>query len=74
MQDFILALSTVDGLVVYKTYPAREEFDIEGDATTLLQAIKSRVGFGCVQCRQISCQCKLKLQGRDRRHLQGHLP
>ena len=42
MQDFISALTLADGVVIYKTYPAREKFAIEGDAKTLFDALKKR--------------------------------
>ena len=35
MRDFISALSLADGVIIYKTYPAREKYDVKGDAKTL---------------------------------------
>lgn len=37
MADFICALKDVKTLIIYKTYPAREEYKKEGDAKTLYQ-------------------------------------
>ena len=39
MQDFISVLRGVDNLILYKTYPAREYYDEEGDAKTLADNI-----------------------------------
>ena len=38
-EEFVSALRTVENLVIYKTYPARERFDEEGSAERLAQAI-----------------------------------
>ncbi len=35
MDDFLCVLSAVEKLIIYKTYPAREEYDKKGDAQTL---------------------------------------
>ena len=40
MKDFVKVLSPVENLVIYKTYPAREEFDKDGDAKLLYKNIK----------------------------------
>ena len=40
MNDFIDALSNYDGVIIYKTYPAREKFNLSGDAKTLYGKLK----------------------------------
>ncbi len=40
MQEFIDALKEIDNLIIYSTYPAREKFDLLGDAKTLYQNLK----------------------------------
>ena len=40
MDDFIKILSPVKNLIIYKTFPARESFDKEGDAKTLYNNLK----------------------------------
>ena len=39
MQDFVKVLRTIDNLVVYKTYPAREFYDESGSAKTLSENV-----------------------------------
>ncbi len=40
MEDFVKALSKVKNLIIYKTFPARESFDEEGDGKKLYKKIK----------------------------------
>jgi UDP-N-acetylmuramate--alanine ligase len=40
MDDFITSLSVAKNLIIYKTYPAREDFDELGDGKTLYKNIK----------------------------------
>ena len=40
MDDFIKVLKTAKNLIIYKTYPAREEYNIAGDAQTLFIKLK----------------------------------
>ena len=47
MPAFINALSAADGVIVYKTYPAREKSDISGDAFTLYGSLKSVYKSDC---------------------------
>jgi UDP-N-acetylmuramate--alanine ligase len=47
MEEFIEALKDEKLLIVYKTYPAREEYDMAGSAKTLYERIK-RVSSGKV--------------------------
>jgi len=47
MKDFILSLKDERGLIVYKTYPAREKYDILGDAKTLCENLNSN-GANCI--------------------------
>lgn len=44
---FISALSKADGVIVYKTYPARENFDMAGDAETLYDKLKAAYNKDC---------------------------
>ena len=39
LQEFTQALSSVDNLMIYKTYPAREKYDEEGSAETLAKTL-----------------------------------
>ncbi|MBO5285614.1 MAG: UDP-N-acetylmuramate--L-alanine ligase, partial [Clostridia bacterium] len=41
MNDFVDTLIKVKNLAIYKTYPAREHFDLSGDALTLLNNINA---------------------------------
>ena len=41
MEDFVKVLSKVKNLIIYKTYPARESFDEEGDGKKLYKKIKN---------------------------------
>ena len=43
-EEFVAALKTVKNLLIYKTFPAREKFNIDGDAFTLYKMIK---GVNC---------------------------
>ncbi len=40
MKDFVKVLSKVENLIIYKTYPARESFDEEGDGKKLYRNLK----------------------------------
>ena len=40
MEDFLSTLKDVSPLIIYNTYPAREEFDVCGDAKTLYERLK----------------------------------
>ena len=40
--DFTSVLSQLQNLIIYKTYPARERFDRNGDAFTLYKSVKER--------------------------------
>lgn len=40
MEDFVAALKKADGIVVYKTYPAREKFTAAGDGKRLFENIR----------------------------------
>ena len=42
--DFIKSLSLADGVIIYKTYPAREKFSAEGDGETLFKKIRDKIG------------------------------
>ena len=39
LQDFVSVLRTIKNLIIYKTYPAREEYDEEGSAERLAQEV-----------------------------------
>ncbi|MBQ8374771.1 MAG: UDP-N-acetylmuramate--L-alanine ligase [Clostridia bacterium] len=39
MEEFVSALRGVERLMIYKTYPARERFNLEGDGKTLAERI-----------------------------------
>ncbi len=41
MEDFVDVLKEVKNLVIFKTYPAREEYDFRGDGKTLYKNLKS---------------------------------
>lgn len=41
INDFVKVFSKTKNLVIYKTYPARETFDVDGDAFTLTTKINS---------------------------------
>lgn len=41
MGDFIAALKKADGIIVYKTYPAREKYSADGDAKRLFEKIRA---------------------------------
>ena len=40
MQEFVDVLKDVSPLIIYKTYPAREDYDEQGDAKTLFNELK----------------------------------
>ena len=40
MSDFVAALSKADGVIIYKTYPAREKFSAVGDGKRLFQKLR----------------------------------
>lgn len=40
-EEFLESLKGVKNLLIYKTYPAREKFDIDGDAFTLYKKLKT---------------------------------
>ncbi len=40
LNDFAAALENADGIVIYKTYPAREKFSAEGDGKRLYEKIR----------------------------------
>lgn len=40
MKDFVSALSGADGLIIYKTYPARERYSEKGDGERLFENLK----------------------------------
>lgn len=42
MKDFVDALKTAENLIIYKTYPAREEFDEEGSAFSLYHNLRGK--------------------------------
>ena len=42
MKDFVDALTTTENLIIYKTYPAREEFDEDGSAFSLYHNLKGK--------------------------------
>ncbi len=43
MQDFIQVFKNLDNLIIYKSYPAREKFDIKGSAKSLKNKIDGLV-------------------------------
>ena len=43
LTDFATVLSNYPSVAIYKTYPAREPFDIQGDGFTLYQKLKNEV-------------------------------
>ena len=47
MADFLKVLSTADGIIIYKTYPAREKYDVFGDAKTLYENLKRNFSGDC---------------------------
>lgn len=47
MSDFLSVLRPIKNLMVYKTYPAREEYDDEGSAATLSRAV------GCLYAENV---------------------
>lgn len=40
MRDFVVALSSAENLLIYQTFPAREEFDERGSALRLAENIE----------------------------------
>ncbi len=42
MSDFVAALFSAEGVIIYKTYPAREKFSAAGDGKKLFENIKER--------------------------------
>ncbi|MBO7214686.1 MAG: hypothetical protein J6V66_04230, partial [Clostridia bacterium] len=40
MDDFIAVLKNIPDLILYKTYPAREDFNENGSAKTLYEKLK----------------------------------
>lgn len=46
MNDFVNVLRDVNPLIIYSTYPAREEFDIDGDAKSLYEKINKQNDSG----------------------------
>lgn len=44
MGDFIKSLSLADGVIIYKTYPAREKFSVDGDGETLFKKMRDKIG------------------------------
>ncbi|MBQ9485788.1 MAG: UDP-N-acetylmuramate--L-alanine ligase [Clostridia bacterium] len=50
MKKFISALSLADGLILYKTYPAREKFSESGDCKTLYYNISKTFGGNLRYC------------------------
>lgn len=39
LDEFVEVLRGLDGLLIYKTFPAREEYDVEGDGKTLAERV-----------------------------------
>lgn len=63
MKDFVRVLRSVENLMIYKTYPAREYFDEEGSAYTL-----SRNVGGCLYAesvRELKTWLKSTLKAED---------
>ncbi len=56
MEDFKKILSPIKNLIIYKTFPAREKYDKEGDGKTLYNNLKT-VNVGV---RYASCEKSLK--------------
>ncbi len=52
MQDFIRCLSKCENLIIYKTYPARENFDINGSAFTLYTNLKGKTNCSYAEDKQ----------------------
>ena len=40
--DFVKTLSRCEGAIIYRTYPAREKFDVKGDGKTLFKALEKQ--------------------------------
>lgn len=53
MEEFIASLINTNALVIYKTYPAREEYNKKGCATTLYNRIKERKKENTFYCENI---------------------
>ncbi len=69
MEDFLSVLKDVSPLIIYKTYSAREEFDVRGDAKTLYERLKE-VSTGKVYyiktIKELSLAIEKEKTGKDR--------
>ena len=45
--EFVKVLSDADGVLIYKTYAAREKFDVSGDGKTLYRSLKKVYNRDC---------------------------
>ena len=52
MRDFVLVLQEISNLIIYKTYSARESYDVVGGAQTLAKAVRN--------CQYVENICDLK--------------
>lgn len=63
LNDFAAALGNADGIVIYKTYPAREKFSAEGDGKRLYEKIRETYAKNITYARDYSALLKeLKAQ------------
>lgn len=62
MKEFVDALKETENLIIYKTYPAREEFDEEGSAFALYHNLKG-VNKGKVVYANSESELILKIKG-----------
>ncbi len=59
LQDFVSVFKTVENLVIYKTYSAREKFNSSGDATVLFEEL---INAGVKNCTYAHTDMQLKNQ------------
>ena len=53
MDDFIKVLLKIENLIVYKTYPAREKFNKNGDAKRLVEKLKEQGQNDCAYAQTV---------------------
>ncbi len=60
-EDFLAVLSSVENLVIYKTFPAREYFDAAGSALTLSEHLPNSLYIESVRELAIYLRCSLRV-------------
>ncbi len=58
--EFLQVLQSVENLVIYKTYAAREYFDAKGSALTLSESLPNSLYIESLRQLQLYLQCSLK--------------